>query len=302
MQRIVKPKTQRAKRALEKRAPKLIENTKTALFIKGGHTSELITQVLRDMYSLKKPDSVLFKRKNILRPFEDQTSLEFFSEKNDASLFMYGSHSKKRPHNLTIGRCYDYHVLDMIELGVEHFKSLGDFKNAKFSSGNKPCLLFSGEPFDQDYDHKRLKNLLVDFFRGPVITNVRLAGLEHVLHFVAMDGKIFVRSYRVILKKSGSRTPRVEIEEIGPSLNLTIGRVRFASEDLFKKAMKQPKQAKIKKVKNVSRDVFGTKHGRIHMQKQDLGNLQIRKMKGLKRKSQHPDKNDTATKKTKSSD
>ncbi|XP_070568809.1 ribosome production factor 2 homolog isoform X2 [Ptychodera flava] len=237
--------------------------------------------------------------KNVLRPFEDQTSLEFFSEKNDASLFMYGSHSKKRPHNLIVGRCFDYHVLDMIELRVEKFKSLADFKNAKCSAGIKPCLMFSGEPFEQDYDYKRLKNLLVDFFRGPVISNIRLAGLEHVLHFAAVDGKIFIRSYRVNLKKSGSRTPRVELEEIGPSLDLALGRVRLASEDLFKKAMKQPKQAKIRKVKNISRDVFGTKHGRIHMQKQDLNTLQTRKMKALKRKSADAGKDEGMVKKKK---
>lgn len=296
MQRIVKPKTQQAKRALEKRAPKLVENTKSALFLKGGHTSEIITRILKDFYALKKGNAILFKRKNVLRPFEDQTSLEFFSEKNDSSLFMYGSHSKKRPHNIVIGRTYDFHVLDMIELGVENFKGLSDFKSAKCAAGVKPCLVFSGEPFDQDHEHKRLKSLLIDFFRGPVVSNIRLAGLEHVMNFVAVDGKILIRSYRILLKKSGSRTPRVELEEMGPSLDLVLRRVHLASDDLFKKSMKQPKEAKIRKVKNVSRDVFGTKHGRIHMQKQDLTTLQIRKMKALKRKTQDKEKPGTSKK------
>ena len=32
---------------------------------------------------------------------------EFFSQKCDASLFMFGSHSKKRPNNIVIGNFYD---------------------------------------------------------------------------------------------------------------------------------------------------------------------------------------------------
>lgn len=39
-------------------------------------------------------------------------------------------------------------------------------------------------------------SLLSDFFRGPTVSAVRLAGLEHVLHFTALDGKIYMRSYR----------------------------------------------------------------------------------------------------------
>ena len=38
-----------------------------------------------------------------------------------------------------------------------------------------------------------------------------------------------------------------------------------------------------KKVKNVSRDAFGSKLGRVHMQRQDFSKLQTRKVKGLKR-------------------
>lgn len=39
-----------------------------------------------------------------------------------------------------------------------------------------------------------------------------------------------------------------------------------------------------KKVKNVKKDVFGSTHGRIHMERQDYSRLQTRKMKGLKKR------------------
>ena len=35
---------------------------------------------------------------------------EFFSVRNDASLFLFGSHSKKRPHNLVIGMLYFWEI------------------------------------------------------------------------------------------------------------------------------------------------------------------------------------------------
>ncbi|XP_029451118.1 ribosome production factor 2 homolog isoform X2 [Rhinatrema bivittatum] len=280
-----KPKTKRSKRFQDSREPKLIENVKNAMLLKGGNANATVTQALKDIYALKKPYAVLYKKKNITRPFEDQTSLEFFSKKSDCSLFMFGSHNKKRPNNLVLGRMFDYHVLDMIELGVENFISLNDIKNSKCPEGTKPMLIFAGDAFELNEDYRRLKSLLIDFFRGPTVPCVRLAGLEHVLHFTALDGKIYMRSYKVLLKKSGCRTPRIELEEMGPSFDFTMRRTHLASDDLYKLAMKQPKALKSKKKKNISQDPFGTTYGRIHMQKQDLGRLQTRKLKGLKRGS-----------------
>jgi len=49
---IRRPKTQRGKRALVQRAPKNVENTKNALFIRGGRTSELVTQAMKDLVSV----------------------------------------------------------------------------------------------------------------------------------------------------------------------------------------------------------------------------------------------------------
>lgn len=55
---------------------------------------------------MKKPFGKLYKKKksnNTKGPFEDETTVEFFSLKNDAALFMYGGSSKKRLHNLIVG-------------------------------------------------------------------------------------------------------------------------------------------------------------------------------------------------------
>uniref|UniRef100_A0A672YU43 Ribosome production factor 2 homolog n=1 Tax=Sphaeramia orbicularis TaxID=375764 RepID=A0A672YU43_9TELE len=281
---LVNVRVLRSKRFLESRAPKLTENVKTAMIMKGGNTSQTVTQALKDIYSLKKPNAVLYKKKNITRPFEDSTSLEFFSKKSDCSLFLFGSHNKKRPNNLIFGRLFDFHVLDMIELGIEKYVSLSEIKTSKCPEGTKPMLVFAGEAFDVDNDLKRLKSLLLDFFRGPTVPAVRLAGLEHILHFTALDGKIYMRSYRCLLKKSGCRTPRIELEEIGPSFDFVMRRTHLASDDLYKLAHRQPKALKPKKKKNISHDAFGTKFGRVHMQKQDLSKLQTRKMKGLRKR------------------
>ena len=44
-----RPKSQRSKRFLEGRAPKIAENVKNAMIMKGGNTSETITNALKDL-------------------------------------------------------------------------------------------------------------------------------------------------------------------------------------------------------------------------------------------------------------
>jgi len=287
LQRVVKPRNQKSKRALEDREAKLIENNKSSLVIRGSNCSQTVMQCLKELHSLKKPDSEFYSHKNDIRPFEDFTKLEFFGQKHDVSLFAFGNSNKKRPDNLIIGRLFDHKMLDMMELGVENFKSMQDFSTEKIPVGTKPILLFSGSEFESNEDLKRVKNLLIDFFRGPKVPKIRLQGLEHALQFTTTEVsgkvKIFLRSYKIQLIKSGSRTPRIELEDHGPHMDLTLRRTHFASEDLFKSACKQVKNTdKPKKVKNVSKDAFGTTLGRVHVPVQKIGTIQTRKMKGLK--------------------
>ncbi len=86
-------------------------------------------------------------RKNAeVLPFEagGEVKLEQFSAQTDCGQFVLGGHSKKRPHNLILGRFYDHRLYDLLELGVEGYKSIQSFGAAatKVQLNNKVTLLF----------------------------------------------------------------------------------------------------------------------------------------------------------------
>lgn len=53
--RLNKVKTRRGKRFLENKAPKLEENDKKTLILRGSKTTEIVGQALHGLYLLKKP-------------------------------------------------------------------------------------------------------------------------------------------------------------------------------------------------------------------------------------------------------
>ncbi|KAI0355280.1 Brix-domain-containing protein [Trametes cingulata] len=314
MLRTVKPKNARSKRALQAREPKEVEDPRTAIFVKGTHTGEKVNGVMKELMALKRPHAISFSKKNTVRPFEDASSLEFWAQKNDASLFVLGQSTKKRPDGLTFVRMFDYRVLDMCEVGVDMFKSMAEFKTPKATPGHKPLLHFASELFDSHPRFIQLKSMLMDFFNGEVIDSICLAGIEHVISISlgptppslnaatttlqassstaenpASLPKVHIRAYTIRLLASGTRIPRVELTPMGPFIDLTLRRHQDADPELLKQAMKRPKLRKQevekglgKKRKNLEVDEMGDLRGRIHVGKQDLSKLQTRKMKGLK--------------------
>ncbi|XP_056630106.1 ribosome production factor 2 homolog [Diorhabda carinulata] len=284
IQRVVKPTTRKGKKVLLKKEPQLIEGPKRALFFQGRKCSEKIQSLLKDLYDFKKPDAVKLNRKNDINIFENSKPVEDLCKKYETPLFMLGSRSKKRPDNLVVGRMFNYNLLDMIELYVESYEGLKEFAASKITVGTKPCLLFNGALWEQMDELKQLKSLFIDFFHRECVENIRLQGIEHSISFNATpDGKILLRSYKILLKKSGERIPRVELEEIGPRIDFSLRRSKLPDEDLMKEACRKPKELKVTKKKNISTDNLGNKQGRIHLGKQEIKNIQTRKMKGLKK-------------------
>ena len=196
-------------------------------------------------------------------------------------------------------------------------RTLDQFGGRKWRVGTKPMLCFSGPQFEpggsSDPGNRFVlaKSLFLDFFRGEEVTELGLEGLELLISFAAAENgegsdaradTIYMRVWRLVTKRSGQKLPRVELEEVGPRLDFRLGRSREADPALLKEALKRDKTAKVyrssclplcpmlihvfyqpKPKKNVDVDPIGDKIGRLHVGKQNLSELQTRKMKGLKR-------------------
>jgi len=270
-------------RDMEEREPKQVEDPKSALIMKGLRTSNEISQLLTNLSMMKKPFAVAYKKRNAIHPFEDATSLEFLTNKSNCSLFVHGSHSKKRPNNLTFGRVFDFNILDMIEVHVEKFIPIEDFKGPAWNIGSKPGVIFQGQEFEHDENLKKFANYLLDFFRGPEVPKISLAGLDHVIVCTSLQDKVYFRHYSVVMKKSGTKIPRIELVEVGPRIDMAVLRVRTGASDLVTEAYTVPKTHNAVKHKNITINELQDKLGTVHMERQDFHMAEGKKMKALKR-------------------
>lgn len=257
--------------------------------------------VLKTFHSLTRPHSVLFHKKNEnIHPFESAENLEFLANKNECGLVVFGSSSKKRPNCVTLARMFDSKLLDMCELMLLPNPDGGDIPamnnlTMHVGVGLRPLMLFSGSAWDDatSAPHQLLKSMFVDMFKGETSDKIDVEGLQYALMLGAdepTDGLapvIRLRWYKIRTKRSGHKLPRVELDEIGPKFDFKVGRTQEAPRDAMKEALKQGKRPneEIKLKKNITLDSIGDKIGRVHLAKQDLGGLQTRKMKGLKRRA-----------------
>ncbi|CAD7973321.1 unnamed protein product [Amoebophrya sp. A25] len=300
-------KTARGRRELRKRETKIVENPKTALLIRGQRTREELHQVLKDMHDLKKPLSQAYLRKHEdLNPFEDSSRIVDMCNKQDAGLFAFASSNKKRPSRLVLGRLFNSDLLDMVEFDLSDMCSF--LPKARLPTlGAKPLLLFQGSGWELEPDLQHAKSVLMDFFRGANPEKVTLAGLEFVMSFTcvsstnsgaatssggaaastsstpndktanakrATGSRILFRAYHVQTKKSTTANlPRVELQETGPRMTMTVDRVKEADPAIMKLAMRVPAGAEKRRVKNEESTATGKKLGRLHLGRQEFGKI-----------------------------
>ena len=292
-----KPRNARTARIVKAREPQLVEERKKTLFLHGTKCPQPLHSVLKTFHHLTKPHSILLNKKNEnIHPFENVESLEFLASKNECGLVVWGSSSKKRPNAITMLRVFDGRLLDMIELLLLPAPEESTENKLQIGVEMKPMILFAGSMWDDSSTSEQgqifatIKSLFLDIFSGEEIRTIDVEGLQYMLMIAAGEPEagqnpvIHLRWYKVRTRKSGQKIPRVELDAVGPTFDFRVGRFKEAEASVMKEALKRARRPEeVRSKKNIETDLVGDKIGKVHLGRQDLGTLQTRKMKGLKR-------------------
>ena len=321
-------KTVQSRRALKKYDSKVFENDKSILFLRGASTSSVVVDAMNELSTITAPHCKKLKKRNAFHAFEGRQHLEFLGHKNDCSLFCFGSDSKKRPNNLVLGRMFDFHILDMLELGIVAMDRI-DMSGVKGQSigsiGGKAFFVFEGQEFESEPFFIRLKNFILDFFRGSNDTEISLDGVDRAV-FVSLrsnngedaviapsdncigtkpqeergNAVLCFRNFAVSKTQSAvgsvSNTKHVNLVDIGPNFDFEVRRVCWAPQQEFKQACKVPKEALAHmkgEHENVRGDDMGNLRGQLHLGKQDVTELNLRRFKAHKKQPRREQSGDS---------
>ena len=285
-----KPKTHKGKLYLDSLKPKVIEEPKQCLFINTQNSTEIMRMVLHELYLMRKELSKKLNRKEeIFNIVQNKENVEFLCTKNNTTFFSLSSHNKKHPMDLTLGCLYDHLLLDTFEFEVTNFIPMSYFKESTtINSDLKPIIIFQGELFESDFNYDRLKKFFIDYFQLYDKESIAISELRRIIVIsIENDEKVVkIRSYQIngdLMNKNNLN--KIDLVEIGPSLDLKERKFILADEVLYKKSLKQPKAIKEIKEKNVEKNkILGEKRGRLHMQKQNLKAVSLKKYKKIMNK------------------
>jgi len=170
--------------------------------------------------------------------------------------------------------------LDVFEFEVTNYIPIDHFKkDITIDSCMKPIIIFQGDAFETDFQFERIKTYLFDFFKMNSIDEVNISELKRIIIFsVSEDKEIKMRSFQTQGTINEYHLKEIGLTEVGPSLNLKVRKIALANEDLYKKALKQPKETKIKNKNNIEHVEIEGKKGRVWMSKQNINAMALKKI------------------------
>lgn len=186
----------------------------------------------------------------------EQISKLMKSKKCTLYLRFYSDH-------LVLGRSYNNEIIDYYTFKINKIIGTREFPTLPPEYGSKYYVLV------QNCVDKRLENLVIDLLHQPS-HEVDFEGTSYAWIFAQVDGVYTLKYMRVTL--SGM------VEDIGPFFELTIENSYNCGEEIWKDATKVEK----KKTKNVEKNVCKETIGKVHIDRQDLRDIRLKRGRGYK--------------------
>lgn len=194
-----------------------------------------------------------------IHPFESTELAEKLMRRKKCALFMNVTKEK----HLVVGRTFNDEIIDMAEFRITACRLVGDFDCAGPELHAKYFVLL------QNIGNERLENLVADLLNMRSM-QVCLDNIRHAWVFAGMETGYTLKYVRVLKDFS--------IEDCGPCLEMELFRSYHCGDELYKTALDAPGKPK----KNVQRNEFNDRVGRIHIDRQDLKDIRLRRTQSYK--------------------
>lgn len=194
-----------------------------------------------------------------MNPFDNVERMERLMKKKKSGLFM----SVTKDRRFVIGRNFNDEIIDMAEFKVNGFQSVSDFGCVSPELHMKYFVVL------QNISSSRLENLVIDLFNMKS-SKVCLESIRYAWIFARTEAGHVLKYVRVLKDFT--------VEDCGPLLEMELVRSYHCSEELYGKAVDEPSKPK----KNVTRSLLNDKVGTLHIDKQDLRDIRLKKGKGYK--------------------
>ncbi|ELA41366.1 uncharacterized protein VICG_01607 [Vittaforma corneae ATCC 50505] len=171
--------------------------------------------------------------------------------------------------HLVFVRVYDYQPLEILKFRISKSFSSADF-------GSVPAELYSKYfVICQQIENKRIENFLVDFF-SQHSTKVNIDSVRYAW----IIGQTSHQSERTFTLKYVRVLNDLSVEDIGPHFELVLEKEFYCGDELYEKAFACSQPAK---QRNVSKNVFRDTVGKLHIDRQDLNDINLKKSRAYKK-------------------
>ncbi|RVD92618.1 Brix domain-containing 1 [Tubulinosema ratisbonensis] len=221
----------------------------------------LLVYDTKDSLKLAKQITNLRKESKLIQQkIEDKEELLELVHKKSYKFYL-SVQKKKKAFEIMVGRFYEDEEIDFIRFKVNEFKDVSQFDAISPECNLVYFLLFKNL-------NEREENLFLDLF-GYKRRKISTEYLKYYL-IISKENNIFTIKLNRICELS---------EEIGPRFILEMKDSFFCDDRLFEESFEVIKQGK---VKNVKRNEFNDKVGRIYVEKENFKDIKFKRNKVYK--------------------